>query len=260
MSRIVTTLKWTTSRFATLTIQMKHSLSSALPALMKILVPWNLLDLTSIAEGLTNGSKLLSFQLLTFIPVTLSSDILNIASELNYRDEEIKSQLTNLSFRYTAISVVEMDFERIDINQCPKGEGNKGSNRFVNTARCKTESTEVSWFKCLMTHRITFYIFSVNLWMFGAFETVAINVVVNRNIDCPAWYGNRFWEKFWRGRAMNNTTPGLIALRLDVSLHYWFWKYRSWTIFSLRDSKNSDYLGASASIHSREISRSTSRI
>lgn len=46
-------------------------------------------------------------------------------------------------FRYTAISVVEMDFERIDINQCPKGEGNKGPNRFADTARCKSETTEV---------------------------------------------------------------------------------------------------------------------
>lgn len=36
-----------------------------------------------------------------------------------------------------------MDFERIDINQCPKGKGNSGPNRFVNTARCKTETTEV---------------------------------------------------------------------------------------------------------------------
>jgi hypothetical protein len=38
---------------------------------------------------------------------------------------------------------MEMDFERIDINQCPKGEGNKGPNIFANTARCKTETTEV---------------------------------------------------------------------------------------------------------------------
>jgi hypothetical protein len=37
-----------------------------------------------------------------------------------------------------------MDFERIDINQCPLGEGNKGPNRFADTARCKTDSTEVS--------------------------------------------------------------------------------------------------------------------
>jgi hypothetical protein len=49
--------------------------------------------------------------------------------------------------RYTAISVVEMDFERIDINQCPKGEGNKGPNRFANTARCKSETTEVKILK-----------------------------------------------------------------------------------------------------------------
>ncbi|XP_066993827.2 uncharacterized protein [Anabrus simplex] len=43
---------------------------------------------------------------------------------------------------YTAASVLEMDFERIDINQCPKGEGNKGPNHFADTARCKKETTE----------------------------------------------------------------------------------------------------------------------
>lgn len=46
-------------------------------------------------------------------------------------------------YRYTAVSVVEMDFERIDINQCPPGEGNKGPNHFADTARCKTETSEV---------------------------------------------------------------------------------------------------------------------
>jgi hypothetical protein len=49
-------------------------------------------------------------------------------------------------FRYTAVSVIEMDFERIDINQCPTGEGNKGPNRFADTARCKAETTEVITF------------------------------------------------------------------------------------------------------------------
>ncbi|KAH0946160.1 hypothetical protein HN011_002366 [Eciton burchellii] len=43
---------------------------------------------------------------------------------------------------YTAVSVMEMDFDRIDINQCPKGKGNSGPNRFANTARCKTDTTE----------------------------------------------------------------------------------------------------------------------
>lgn len=43
---------------------------------------------------------------------------------------------------YTAVSVLEMDFDRIDINQCPKGAGNDGLNRFANTSRCKTETTE----------------------------------------------------------------------------------------------------------------------
>lgn len=47
-------------------------------------------------------------------------------------------------FRYTAVSVVEMDFDRIDINQCPWGEGNKAPNKFRNTARCKPETTEVN--------------------------------------------------------------------------------------------------------------------
>ncbi|XP_063243657.1 uncharacterized protein LOC134542961 [Bacillus rossius redtenbacheri] len=43
---------------------------------------------------------------------------------------------------YTAVSVLEMDFDRIDINQCPKGKGNSGPNRFADTARCKKETTE----------------------------------------------------------------------------------------------------------------------
>ncbi|XP_012263569.2 uncharacterized protein LOC105690392 [Athalia rosae] len=43
---------------------------------------------------------------------------------------------------YTAITVIEMDFERIDINQCPKGKGNNGPNKFADTARCKKETTE----------------------------------------------------------------------------------------------------------------------
>ncbi|XP_014468491.1 PREDICTED: uncharacterized protein LOC106741225 [Dinoponera quadriceps] len=43
---------------------------------------------------------------------------------------------------YTAVSVVEMDFDRIDINQCPKSNGNIGPNKFANTARCKKETTE----------------------------------------------------------------------------------------------------------------------
>lgn len=44
--------------------------------------------------------------------------------------------------RYTAISVLEMDYERIDINQCPKSSGNNGPNKFANTAQCKMETTE----------------------------------------------------------------------------------------------------------------------
>lgn len=43
---------------------------------------------------------------------------------------------------YTGATVIEMDFERIDINQCPIGDGNKKPNRFANTARCREETTE----------------------------------------------------------------------------------------------------------------------
>lgn len=46
-------------------------------------------------------------------------------------------------YSYTAVAVLEMDFDRIDINQCPRGEGNSGPNRFADTARCKQDSTEV---------------------------------------------------------------------------------------------------------------------
>ena len=46
--------------------------------------------------------------------------------------------------RYTAVAVLEMDFDRIDINQCPKGLGNSGPNRFADTARCKKDTTEVN--------------------------------------------------------------------------------------------------------------------
>lgn len=44
--------------------------------------------------------------------------------------------------KYTAIAVLEMDFERIDINQCPKGGGNDKPNHFADTARCHKGTTE----------------------------------------------------------------------------------------------------------------------
>lgn len=50
-------------------------------------------------------------------------------------------------YRYTAVSVVEMDFDRIDINQCPIGLGNNGANKFNDTARCKKGTTEVCTIK-----------------------------------------------------------------------------------------------------------------
>lgn len=41
-----------------------------------------------------------------------------------------------------AVSVIEMDFERLDINQCPAGPGNPEPNKFAGTSRCKRDTTE----------------------------------------------------------------------------------------------------------------------
>ncbi|XP_054706356.1 uncharacterized protein LOC129216197 [Uloborus diversus] len=43
---------------------------------------------------------------------------------------------------YVAVAVMELDFDRIDINQCPTGEGNPPPNRYAGTARCKNKTTE----------------------------------------------------------------------------------------------------------------------
>ena len=51
--------------------------------------------------------------------------------------------------------MVELDFDRIDINQCPRGQGNNGPNRFANTARCKSETTEVSCLIIIVENHIT---------------------------------------------------------------------------------------------------------
>lgn len=45
-------------------------------------------------------------------------------------------------YSYVAAAVMEIDFDRIDINQCPIGEGNPAPNYFAGTARCKNATTE----------------------------------------------------------------------------------------------------------------------
>eukprot|EP00090_Calanus_glacialis_P009944 TRINITY_DN1832_c0_g1_i1.p1 TRINITY_DN1832_c0_g1~~TRINITY_DN1832_c0_g1_i1.p1 ORF type:complete len:847 (+),score=167.28 TRINITY_DN1832_c0_g1_i1:123-2663(+) len=42
---------------------------------------------------------------------------------------------------YVAVAVIEMNFDRIDINQCPIMEGNPAPNKFADTAKCKKQST-----------------------------------------------------------------------------------------------------------------------
>ncbi|KAH6929264.1 hypothetical protein HPB50_025395 [Hyalomma asiaticum] len=44
--------------------------------------------------------------------------------------------------RYVAVAVLELDFERLDINQCPIGSGNPRPNYFAGTSRCKNDTTE----------------------------------------------------------------------------------------------------------------------
>ncbi|XP_013142311.1 PREDICTED: uncharacterized protein LOC106106296 [Papilio polytes] len=53
------------------------------------------------------------------------------------------TQFRHIEFpTYTAAVVMEMDFDRIDINQCNVSLGNDRPNRFAGTARCKLETTE----------------------------------------------------------------------------------------------------------------------
>jgi hypothetical protein len=40
---------------------------------------------------------------------------------------------------------MELDFDRIDINQCPLGEGNPAPNIFAGTDYCKKDTTEVQY-------------------------------------------------------------------------------------------------------------------
>jgi hypothetical protein len=73
-----------------------------------------------------------------------------------------------------------MDYDRIDINQCPPGLGNKkGTNLFADTARCKKQTTEVS---LICSNRVPSFIilFSVSRYTVGVFEEGAINVAVNQ--------------------------------------------------------------------------------
>ena len=42
-----------------------------------------------------------------------------------------------LSYRFVAISGMDAEFERVDINQCPTSEGNPAPNLFAGTHRCR---------------------------------------------------------------------------------------------------------------------------
>lgn len=110
-----------------------------------------------------------------------------------------------------------MEFDRIDINQCPPGLGNSGPNRFADTARCKKETTEVFLhlqdFLRFNTNKI---IFSVNQYMDGVSEEGGISVDVNRVLDYRCKYDDRFWVKLSKEQRLNSITTVLIARKLDV--------------------------------------------
>lgn len=107
--------------------------------------------------------------------------------------------------------------DRIDINQCPKGEGNNGPNRFADTARCKKETTEVKFHFVIFSYYFQNYIIiiysSVNLYMVGVLEEVVINVVVGQDIVYRALCADLTWVKLLNELQQNNITMDLIAAR-----------------------------------------------
>ena len=116
-----------------------------------------------------------------------------------------------ISCRYTAVSVMEMDFERIDINQCSKSQGNDGPNRFAGTDRCTRNptaaqtTTEVrdGWLKKssifaidrLLTTVTTVPISSANRFTATASEGAAISAAANRDTGCRTTSADHTWER-----------------------------------------------------------------
>ena len=58
------------------------------------------------------------------------------------------------TFRFVAISSMDIEFERIDMNQCPISEGNPAPNYFGGTARCKPST--------MVTELFSFYLIISN--------------------------------------------------------------------------------------------------
>lgn len=111
---------------------------------------------------------------------------------------------------------MEMEFERIDVNQCPPGEGNNGPNLFADTARCKKETTEVqiqmiAFFRnCLQCINCNF---SVNHCMDGALEEGVISVGAHLGIGFHYRREDHFWEKSLSELQQNNTITDSIVLK-----------------------------------------------
>lgn len=116
---------------------------------------------------------------------------------------------------------MEMDFERIDINQCPKGQGNDGPNRFADTARCK-ETTEVTFpflivqlYRCLT--QFDCCLDSVNRYTATDSGEEAISAVASRATACPTRSGALTSERSWRGPHGSSTEKTSSATGSDVS-------------------------------------------
>lgn len=107
----------------------------------------------------------------------------------------IMNEMYFFYYRYTAAVVLELDFDRIDINQCPVSLGNDKPNRFADTARCKNETTEVKFF---------------DYWTYSEFQyskSYQFRDRIRHTLD---------WHNF-------HTRSNLYCLNTDASQTYFIW-------------------------------------
>lgn len=72
---------------------------------------------------------------------TIHSD--SVGDVFDYLVDDIVDDDAAYFYRTVAVSAMDIEFERIDINPCPISDGNPEPNYFAGTARCKP-STMVS--------------------------------------------------------------------------------------------------------------------
>lgn len=143
---------------------------------------------------------------------------------------------------YTAIAVLEMDFERIDINQCPISNGNIGPNRFADTARCKKETTECEpihgWgfrrggyqCRCLPGYRLPPNVrrpylgeiierATTEQYYHGGFDCERISWIHKLPVHwerVPVWMRERYLERYYEYRNMSYGPESLKSSKMNV--------------------------------------------